>query len=359
MNTTRMAFLFCLMATLSAFGSEIKRDEVVVFYPTLGQRVGKGAEWELEIHGCVAEPEKRGALLVAFRAAIELKTELSEAEETVFNERAREFLVDHESGKKIAIRLGAKIYPVGKTAANGRVVGRVRVPAGEVEQLRRGTNTLTFSVVLPENDHRSFTGEVYLLEDTGTSVISDIDDTIKITEVNDHSELLANTFLRPFAPVDGMAAVYREWAGKGVQFHYVSASPWQLFGPLTEFMYGSGLPTGTVHLKEFRVKDGSFVKLFEGPDKYKLATIEPILRRFPQRRFVLVGDSGERDPEVYGTLARKFPKQIVRILIRDVTNEPATAARYRSAFHGVPEERCVVFHDPAVDIGGRGESLER
>lgn len=100
--------MLCLFVAVSAFASDIKKDEVVVFYPTIGQRIAKGAEWELEIHGCVYEPEKRAAVLAAFRAAIELKTELSQTDKAAFNERARAFMVDHERGNKIAIRLGEK-----------------------------------------------------------------------------------------------------------------------------------------------------------------------------------------------------------------------------------------------------------
>lgn len=345
-NTQRILCALFIFAATTAAASDIKKDEVVVFYPTIGQRVAKGAEWELEIHGCVYEPEKRAAALAAFRAAIELKTELSQAEEAVFNERARAFMVDHERGKTISVHLGGKTYEIGKTAANGHVMGRVRVPADEVEKLRRGADRLTFYAVMPDGDRRNFAGEVHLLEDTGTSVISDIDDTIKVTQVNDRSALLANTFVRPFKPVEGMAGAYQAWAAKGAKLHYVSASPWQLYAPLADFVLGTDFPAGTFHLKEFRWKDESFFKLFESPEKYKLATIEPLMRRFPKRQFVLVGDSGEKDPEVYGALARKYPKQVARILIRDVTNEPATADRYRPVFKGLPEKLCVVFRDP-------------
>lgn len=96
-------------------------------------------------------------------------------------------------------------------------------------------------------------------------------------------------------------------------------------------------------MKLFRVKDSSFFDLYANPEAYKRRTIEPILKTFPGRKFVLVGDSGEKDPEIYGALARGHPAQIVRIFIRDVTGEPADGERYRIAFQAVGKERWRVF----------------
>ena len=141
---------------------------------------------------------------------------------------------------------------------------------------------------------------------------------------------------------------YRAWAEKsGAQFCYISASPWQLFPPLTEFVNLNGFPTAAFYLKKFRWKDQSFLSLFESPDKYKPAVIEPLLKQFPRRQFVLVGDAGERDPEIYANLARRYPQQVVRILIRDVTGEPADSERYQAAFRGLPPRLWQVFRAPA------------
>ena len=183
-------------------------------------------------------------------------------------------------------------------------------------------------------------------------MISDIDDTIKVSEVADRKALLRNTFLKPFEAVDGMAAVYRLWNTEAkAQFHYVTASPWQLYPALSEFIRSNRFPAGTFDMKSFRWKDRKFWNLFKSPEPYKRRVIEPILNAFPQRRFVLVGDSGERDPEIYGALAREHPDQVVRILIRDVTGENSDDARYRKAFKAVPSERWQVFRN-AREIEG-------
>ena len=107
----------------------------------------------------------------------------------------------------------------------------------------------------PAGDDRRFEGQVQLLGRTGISIVSDIDDTIKISEVPVRKELLANTFLRDFKAVPGMSEAYRQWVAAGASLHYVSASPWQLYSALSEFMEQQKFPKGSFHLRLFRLKD--------------------------------------------------------------------------------------------------------
>ncbi|MDB6112293.1 MAG: hypothetical protein JWR69_4043, partial [Pedosphaera sp.] len=116
---------------------------------------------------------------------------------------------------------------------------------------------------------------------------------------------------------------------------------------LADFLGSNGFPAGSVHLQPFRAKDRSFFNLFASPKNYKIRTIEPWLKQFPGRRFVLVGDSGQQDPEAYATLARKYPDQVVRILIRDVTGAGPDAARFQQAFAALPPSLWKIFDDPA------------
>ncbi len=349
-----MRHLLCsLLAVVStAQSAELARDERVIFFPTLGHRVENAAAWELDIHGWVFEPEKRRARLAVFQSALGLKLEgLSAAEKTVFAERARWFLVGNERGQRVSIRVGERNHRLKRSGPNGHFFDRVRIEPKEIERLRAGlgdhrVSLRTVNAADAPHDQRA---EVHLLEVTGLSVVSDLDDTIKVSQVTDREALLRNTFCRPFQAVPGMEALYRAWAtNHGAQFHYVSASPWQLYPALADFAAANGFPAGSWHLKEFRWKDRSFFSLIASPDKYKLSVIEPLLERFPQRRFVLMGDSGERDPEIYGALARKYPRQIARIFIRDVTGEPATAARYARAFADVLAGIWQVFKSPDV-----------
>jgi hypothetical protein len=319
----------------------LRSDERVLFYPTFGWREAAAGEWRVPVHGLVFEPERRVLTAAALRKTLGLVAEPKDAaERKLFESRAKAFLVDNERGKQISVRLGGRVFPVGESAADGHVRGELRLANADAKPV-------TFTADLRAGDTREFRGTAHLLGDTGISVISDVDDTIKVSHVRDRQALLRKTFYEPFQAVPGMAAVYRAWSADGASFHYVSASPWQLYEPITEFTAASGFPAGSWHMKQFRVKDSSFLALFDSPENYKPGVIEPMLRQFPKRRFILVGDSGERDPEIYGALARKFPQQIHRILIRNVTGEEAKVARYEAAFRDVPTKKWRVFREPA------------
>jgi len=343
----RLAAWIGFLAALPSQSSELKPDERVVLYPALASRTAAG--WELDLHGIVFEPERRRLLIAALRKAFDIDEQrLTSAEVAIFNERCRYFLVDNERGKKFTTRLGGQPLAFGTSAANGHFFSRYVWLTNRWTSLLAPTNGVsTTTISFPGAKSRVAPLEIHFLEEQGMSVISDVDDTIKISHVLDKPALLENTFCRTFKPVEGMAGVYRGWERTcGAQFHYVTASPWQLYVPLSDFTRSNGFPAGTWHMKEFRVKDRSVFELFASPERYKLGVIEPLLRKFPKRQFVLVGDSGEKDPEIYGALARKHPDQIQRIFIRDVTGESAELPRYQWAFAQLPRDLWQVFKDP-------------
>jgi hypothetical protein len=323
--------------------SNLKDDEEARIFPAIGKR--DGDVWTLRVHGWVYEPETdapgRTAAIEALRVALGLPDEAASSD--IFRARARSFLVDNESSKGLLVRIGGHEYELSTTGSNGHTHTDLRVPADGLTPDAAGL--VKIDVIPRQHDVRSFAGVALMLGETGVSVISDIDDTVKISEVRDKKKLLINTFMREFQPVPGMADAYRRWAAAGAAFHYVSASPWQLYDPIDGFFRGTGFPQGSLHLKQFRAKDSSFLSLFTDPLAYKGPILRELLTQFPNRKFVLVGDSGEMDPEVYGSAYREFPAQIVAIHIRDVTAEDRNAPRYAVAFADVPAERWNIFTD--------------
>jgi phosphatidate phosphatase APP1 len=329
--------------------SPIKGDEEVILFPTYAHLDEDGAAWAIEVRGWIYEPERdslaRRLILGQFRRALGLDGEGPES--ATFEERARAFLVDNERGKAIPVRVGEDIVLAGPSGANGHFAGSLRIPAERAKGLADGHGWIATRAMTREGDDRAFAGKVRLIGKEGISVISDIDDTIKVSEVADRKALLANTFLREFRAVPGMADAYRAWAEEGAAFHYASASPWQLYGPLSAFIRDADFPEGSMHLKDFRWKDASFFNLFASPEETKRRAIIPILEAFPARRFILVGDSGEADPEIYAALAREHPEQVAQIYIRDVSGPDADPGRFSEAFKGLPADRWKVFRDPA------------
>jgi phosphatidate phosphatase APP1 len=324
---------------------QLRDDERLIFFPSIARQVDDG--WAITVHGWVHEPEERRVLGAVLRRIIGIdRDKLSDAERETYRERTRYFLPDNERRKVITVKAGEWQRKSPATSANGHFKFDWKLTDAEFSALSFTNQCLSVCALLDTNDSRAFIGNAHVLSNRGLSVISDIDDTIKISEVRDREALLLNTFCRPFKAAPGMAELYRDWAKRGAQFHYVSASPWQLYVPLAEFVAKADFPAGTFHMKDFHVKDRTFLALLGDPQAYKLKVIVPMLERFPDRRFVLVGDSGEKDPEVYGVLGRKFPQQVVAILIRNVTGENRAEIRYKNAFRELPNERWLLFDHP-------------
>jgi len=299
--------------------------------------------WEVPIRGWIFEHDRkekrRGAFIALLRASLHLEGEDRE----ILKRRATPFLVDNKRRKTIRVRIGDEIYRLPRSAKNGHFEGVFRIPLND-STVQKGT--LPFEAVLNPRDKRHFGSMVHLLSESGLSVISDIDDTVKVTNVADKRSLLRNTFLKEFQPVPGMAELYREWeTERGCRFHFVSSSPWQLYQELDAFRSNEGFPGATFHLKSVRIKDKSLFNLFADPVKTKTAMITSILDKFPHRRYICVGDSGEKDPEVYGALARQYPDQIKYILIRNVTAGDAEDDRMKKAFASLPSNKWTVFSD--------------
>ncbi|KAI9280028.1 hypothetical protein BY458DRAFT_553447 [Sporodiniella umbellata] len=173
------------------------------------------------------------------------------------------------------------------------------------------------------NSESRFTGFVDFIDPTGVSVISDIDDTIKVTDILDGRDaIIQNTFFRTAKDVPGMSEVYRDWAAQGAHIHYVSNSPWQVYTALNEFLSEKKFPQGSMHLRSVTTQE----LIMGRPGKHKLDIIPKILKDFPDRKFILVGDSGEIDPEIYQQIYHDFPDQIIKIFIHDVSSQRAIDA---------------------------------
>jgi phosphatidate phosphatase APP1 len=156
-------------------------------------------------------------------------------------------------------------------------------------------------------------------------IISDIDDTVVETDVANllrmlRLVLLTNAHTRlPFA---GVSAFYRALhAGPAGPFtnpiFYVSSSPWNFYDLLTEVFEVHEIPVGPLFLKDYGLARD--LLLSRGHMEHKLACIGHILDTHPQLSFVLVGDSGQKDPEVYREAAYRHPGRITAVYIRDVS----------------------------------------
>lgn len=336
--------------SFAAEPSRIKDDEIIRLHPAaahLTTNTSGAIFWEAPLTAHVYEPEHRELMVGLFLRTLGITEEsYSPEERRLAAERARGFLVDHQRGKIVRLRLAEQTADLPPTDATGLATGWLRWPA---TQTTNPPPVITVAIDPQFTGGRHFTGAVHLVSSQGWTVISDIDDTIRVSQVLDKQALMQNTFCRPFVPVDGMAALYRRWQGHlGCAFFYVSGSSWALYDPLRDFVRTNQFPEGVFELRRVYAGDASLLQLLRTPQNYKLDTISAILQRWPHRRYILVGDTGERDPEVYGALARQYPEQIRWIFLRDVTGQPRDAERYRAAMEGFPPERWQLFKNPST-----------
>lgn len=150
-------------------------------------------------------------------------------------------------------------------------------------------------------------------------VISDIDDTVVQTNVISKARMLltvafSNAHTRK--PFKGVGAFYRALHAGVNPFFYVSKSPWNLYPVLCELFDLQKLPHGPLLLRDYGLH------LLRRSHDHKKNTIEDILRTYPRMSFVLIGDSGEQDPELYAGVLRRHPGRIRAIYIRSVDPAP-------------------------------------
>ncbi len=136
-------------------------------------------------------------------------------------------------------------------------------------------------------------------------VISDVDDTVLVTGATDAVGMARTVFTGNALSrmtFDGVAELYRALRGEqGNPIFYVSSSPWNLYDLLDDFLALNGLPAGPILLRDWGLS--SIELLPTDHHHHKLGTIHAILSTYPDLPFLLLGDSGQQDPEIYAQIA--------------------------------------------------------
>ncbi|KAI5237560.1 hypothetical protein E4T43_07998 [Aureobasidium subglaciale] len=199
-------------------------------------------------------------------------------------------------------------------------------------------------------------GRTVLAEPTGWGVISDIDDTIKITGTLNPITVLKTTFIDTPTPVSGMPELYADLVKllSDPIFFYLSGSPYNLYPFLRSFRK-EHFPDGTMILRDASWQNlgGLISSLSVDVQKYKVDRLEKMHTWFPHRQFICIGDSTQKDPESYGEVARRHPGWIKAIYIRRVPDENEiqealnpnrnSSARFEDAFKGLESKMWLVF----------------
>ncbi|GAA3224267.1 App1 family protein [Pseudonocardia petroleophila] len=180
-------------------------------------------------------------------------------------------------------------------------------------------------IALSGPDGSTATARVLLVDPAvDVGVISDVDDTILHTGLTRGLDFLKATLLTDVeerTPLPGAAALYRALVTKPGKperpVFYVSTSPWNLHEMLLQFVSMRGFPLGPLLLTDWGPSHTGLFRI--GAQAHKPALVRRLLDEHPQLRLVLIGDSGQEDPEIYADIARECPDRVAAIYIRRVT----------------------------------------
>lgn len=188
-------------------------------------------------------------------------------------------------------------------------------------------NMILMDEIIEDQPEISAEGEVRIVSSNeGRIIVSDIDDTVLISHSTQTFRklklmLLKNALTR--LPFKGVSAFYRALEkGKDQKdlypFFYVSSSEWNLYDLLEDFFGHNALPKGVFMLRKLEHNILRFWKSGQGNHAHKYEKIKSLLGFFEDKTFILIGDSGQRDPEIYNRLAHDFPGRIEAIYIRKI-----------------------------------------
>ena len=143
-----------------------------------------------------------------------------------------------------------------------------------------------------------------------------------------------NNTMRDDGAVKGMPEAYQRLAKAGAKFHFVSYSHESERAELQELFDGAGYPKGEFHLQG-------------GTSRAKTSVVTELIGQHPDASFIMVGDSGMQDAEMYALAAHTFPGHVRHIYIRNVSGA-GTEERIKKYFEGLPDTLWTLFDDPAL-----------
>ena len=159
-------------------------------------------------------------------------------------------------------------------------------------------------------------------------IISDVDDTVMVTALPRPLLAAWNTFVldeHARAAVPGMAVLYERLATAhpGSPVLYLSTGAWNVAPALTRFLSRHLYPAGPLLLTDWGPQRDRW---FRSGQEHKRATLRRLAAEFPQIRWLLIGDDGQHDPELYAEFARSHPDNVAAVAIRRLSPTQAVLA---------------------------------
>jgi phosphatidate phosphatase APP1 len=184
----------------------------------------------------------------------------------------------------------------------------------------------------------------YLVPDTGLTIISDIDDILRITKIYEPKEGLLNSFARPFVPWMNMPDIYANWSRSipNFHFHYLTTTPEQITRNYMDYIYKT-YPGGSFDTRPLNFSDVSATL------SIRKFLLDKIFQTYPHRKFILIADTSNSDVmRDYPQMVTDYPGQVQCIFLRNTTNtDPGDKFPYNTAgFKGVDSKLYMFFVVP-------------
>ena len=159
-------------------------------------------------------------------------------------------------------------------------------------------------------------------------VLSDIDDTVMVTALPRPMLAAWNTFVldeHARNAVPGMAVLYERLAtaNPGAPVFYLSTGAWNVAPTLSRFLSRHLYPAGPLLLTDW---GPTADRWFRSGQEHKRSTLVRLAREFPQVRWLLIGDDGQHDQEIYAEFAAKHPENVTAVVIRQLSPTQAVLA---------------------------------
>lgn len=215
------------------------------------------------------------------------------------------------------------------------------------------------TISLRTDDTEPVTAPVFIVDpDAAFGIVSDVDDTVMVTALPRPFLAAWNTFVldeHARTPVAGMAVLYERLARShpGAPVIYLSTGAWNVAPTLTRFMERNLYPRGPLLLTDW---GPTHDRWFRSGQEHKRTSLARLAEEFPQTRWLLIGDDGQHDEELYGDFAAEHPENVAAVAIRQLSTGEAVFAGGRSKA-AAREEGSTVRWYFAPDGAGLSEQL--
>lgn len=212
--------------------------------------------------------------------------------------------------------------------------------------LQPGVSNLSAKLVANKYKYETPKEEIVIdrLDSSKIGIISDIDDTVKYTGADKTLSMIKKILIGNYKTdkaIPGVSALYKgilaNQQSTGFDcLHYVTGSPTTIYSRIQNFLKLNGFPQGSMAMKS----SGSRLEPTASDTfTYKVAKIIPIINAYPNKKFVLFGDTTQKDTEVYLKIKQQFPNNIVGIYINNATKANPADPKYKG----------VLVTDSAID----------